>query len=58
VVTRINAIAAAENISVNISVQIADGLEPPAMYLGSPTVLINGIDLEPSARTLTKYRFG
>jgi len=58
VVTRINAIASAENISVNISVQLADGLDPPALYLGSPTILINGVDLEPSARTSTEYRFG
>jgi hypothetical protein len=51
-VARIEEIGLGEGISVGITVtEVVHPLPPPPGFKGSPTILVNGIDLEPSART-------
>ena len=48
-----------EQLMVSVTSQEVDpSLPPPFGYKGSPTVLLDGVDLEPSARRSWETRHG
>ncbi len=50
-VTRIEKIAASAGIRVELeSIEVAPSMQPPFGYKGSPTIFINGMDIETSVR--------
>ena len=52
-VTRIEGLASSEGILVEVEmIEVAPPGKPPIGFKGSPTVLISGMDLAPSARVL------
>ena len=52
-VARIREVAEANDVDVEIrSEEVPPELPQPAEYLGSPTILVNGLDIDPAARDL------
>jgi hypothetical protein len=59
-VRRVHQIASAMDLPADITVRMLDDADDPALcrFLGSPTVQVNGIDIEPAARSRMDFAFG